>query len=242
MIIRIQKSGGSFTGAGKYYLHDKAADKTLDSHLKPKTDERVWFADTRNCFAQEPERAFLEMWRVAEDQQWLKRQVGGRTCGRVCENPVKTLSLSWHKEDAPTPEHMIEAADAYLKHMGWDAHQAVFIGHNDTEHRHIHIVLNRVHPENGRTIDDYREKVRSQSWALEYEREHGHIRCEERENNARARDEQLMERHRQRAAEGENVIPFTKQPRSHENAAENTPSPDDKERTKPANDHLPHNV
>ncbi len=49
---------------------------------------------------------------------------------------------------------MIESADAFLKHMGWDGHQAVLVGHNDTGHRHVHIILNRVNPENGRTIDD----------------------------------------------------------------------------------------
>jgi hypothetical protein len=48
MIIRIQSNGGSFRGAGLYYLHDKSADQSLDKHLKPKTDERVWFSDTRN--------------------------------------------------------------------------------------------------------------------------------------------------------------------------------------------------
>jgi hypothetical protein len=48
MIIRIQANGGSFRGAGLYYLHDKSADQSLDKHLKPKTDERIWFSDTRN--------------------------------------------------------------------------------------------------------------------------------------------------------------------------------------------------
>ena len=89
--------------------------------MKPKTDERVWFTDTRNCLELDPERALDEMWRTAEDQAYLKMQAGVKRGGRVCEDPVKTLSLSWHKDDTPTPEHMIESADAFLKHMGWDA-------------------------------------------------------------------------------------------------------------------------
>ncbi len=111
-----------------------------------------WFTDTRNCANFDPELALDEMWRTAEAQQWLKAQAGGRTSGRTCEDPVKTLSISWHKDDAPTPEHMIGAADAYLRAMNWHEHQAVYIGHRDTEHRHLHIVLNRVHPETGRTL------------------------------------------------------------------------------------------
>ncbi len=226
MIIRIEPSGGSFLGAGKYYLHDKAADAGMDKTLKPRSDERVWFTDTRNCLNTDPGRAFEEMWRTAEDQAYLKMQAGVKRGGRVCEDPVKTLSLSWHKDDKPSPEHMIESADAFLKHMGWDGHQAVLVGHNDTEHRHIHIILNRVNPENGRTIDDYREKKRAQVWALAYEKQHENVRCEERELRAARREGRQPELDTGNAAG-----------KHHEQQ----PGTQHTQRT-PANDHLPHNV
>ncbi|MBK9080340.1 MAG: relaxase/mobilization nuclease domain-containing protein [Hyphomicrobium sp.] len=136
----------------------------------------------------DPERALEEMWRTAEDQPYLKMQAGVKRGGRVCEDPVKTISLSWHKDDRPDPQHMIDSADAFLKHMGWDNHQAVYVGHNDTEHRHIHIILNRIDHETGRTLDDYRERKRSQVWALAYEKEHENVRCEERELRAAKRE------------------------------------------------------
>lgn len=221
MIIRIEASGASFRGAGKYYLHDKADDASLDKHLKPKTDERVWFTDTRNCLNVDPVRALDEMWRTAEEQAYLKVAAGVARGGRVCTQPVKTISLAWHKEDAPSPEHMIEAANSFLAHMKWDGHQAVLVGHSDTEHRHIHIILNRIHPETGRTLDDYRERKRAQSWALQYEKAHEQLRCEQREINAARREG--------REPELEN-----KAARQHDAA----PSPD----RAPANDHLPHNV
>ena len=72
------------------------------TELKPRSDERVWFADSRNCLNTDPGRAFEEMWRTAEDQAYLKMQAGVKRGGRVCEDPVKTLSLSWHKEDTPS--------------------------------------------------------------------------------------------------------------------------------------------
>lgn len=184
MIIRIQASGGSFRGAGQYYLHDKAADASIEKALKPQSAERVWFTETRNCMNQDPFRALDEMWGVAADQQYLKMQAGVSRGGRVCAEPVKTIAMSWHKDDAPSPEHMIESADKFLKHMGWDGHQAIYAGHNDTDHRHVHIILNRVNPDNGRTLDDYREQKRAQEWALQYEREHGQVRCDLREANA----------------------------------------------------------
>ena len=67
MIIRIQPSGGSFRGAGQYYLHDKSDDAELDNALKPQTAERIWFTETRNCMNNDPFRALDEMWGVAED-------------------------------------------------------------------------------------------------------------------------------------------------------------------------------
>ena len=75
---------------------------------------------------------------------------------------------------------MIEATDSYLAHMGWSGHQAVYVAHNDTAHTHVHIILNRVNPDTGRTLDDFREQIRSQVWALAYVREHGWIYCETR--------------------------------------------------------------
>lgn len=220
MIIRIEKSGGSFRGAGQYYLHDKLPEaergKNVAKELMPTTDERVWFTDTRNCANLDPEKALDEMWHVAESQQWLKAQVGGRTSGRVCSEPVKTISIAWAKEDAPTPDHMVEAADAFLKHMGWDGHQAVYVGHRDTEHRHIHIILNRVDHEIGRTLDDGFERRRAQAFALSYEKEMGKLWCVERELNAAEREKREPEL-------------------GH---AVRQPEPE----RKPANQHIPHNV
>lgn len=238
MIIRIQANGGSFRGAGLYYLRDKSADATLEKHLRPKTDERVWFSDTRNCLSIDPGRALEEMWRTAEDQAYLKMQAGVKRGGRVCEDPTKTLSLSWHKDDQPTPEHMVEAADALLKHMGWDQHQAVYVGHNDTEHRHIHVILNRVNPENGRTLDDYREQKRAQSWALQYERQQDQVRCEQREVNATRRADRAVERGQEARAAQEHS-PSSQSAATAEHVPTDQPGLSVQ---RAANDHLPHNV
>lgn len=231
MIVRIQASGGSFLGAGKYYLHDKldteraeAANAGERISLLGQSDARVWFTDTRNCLNIDPQLALEEMWRTAEDQAQLKMQAGVKRGGRKCDDPVKTISLSWHKDDRPDVQHMIDSADAYLKHMGWDHHQAVLVGHNDTEHRHIHIILNRIDPENGRTLDDYRERKRSQVWALAYEKEHDNVRCEEREVRAAKREQREPE--------------LT--PNGVRAQSDNGDLP--RQTRTPANDHLPHNV
>lgn len=243
MIIRIQASGGSFRGAGAYYLHDKQPEagradagsdtgrlqggqlKAQEKALKPTSAERVWFTETRNCMNRDPFRALDEMWGVAADQDWLKMQAGVKRGGRVCESPVKTIAMSWHRQDAPSPEHMIESAEAFLKHMGWHEHQAVVVGHDDTDHKHLHIILNRVHPDTGRTLDDYKDHKRAQTWALAYEKEHENVRCEERELRAAQREHRAPEFNDSKTLEaGVQEADRATLTRS------------------PANDHLPHNV
>ncbi len=180
MIVNIKK-GKSFVGAGRYYLHDKTSEADKDAGQERLTsDQRVAWTDTRNCANTDPNLALVEMWKTADDQMHLKIAAGQTTGGRKTQDPVKTISLSWHPSETPTPEQMIEAADSYLAKMGWSEHQAVFIGHDDTKHPHMHIVLNRVHPETGLTLDDYNDHKRARTWALDYERDHGKVWCEKR--------------------------------------------------------------
>ena len=189
MIPNIAKKGHSFKGAALYYLHDKALGSDAPNEPKPKTDERVAFISTRNLAFDDPDKAISEMIATAYAQNDLKREAGLSTAGRKCTEPVKTISLSWHPDEKPTYDHMIETADRYLKRMGWDEHQAVYVGHKDTDHPHIHVILNRIHPETGHVLDDRLDYKRSQEWALEYEKEMGRIWCEKRLDYDKPREE-----------------------------------------------------
>jgi relaxase-like protein len=170
------KKGASFRGAMLYYLHDKRGE----GELLRLSDERVAWTATRNCAHDEPELAFAEMIATAESHEQLKQAAGERLSGHPLEQPVMTISLSWHPSEKPDRAEIERAADSYLKHMGLDEHQAVYLAHNDTEHAHVHIIVNRVHPERGKVHDDAFSKNRSQIWAAEYEREQGRIWCQER--------------------------------------------------------------
>jgi len=169
-------TGSSFRGAQLYYLHDKREK----GELLRLSDERVEWTETRNTAHDAADAAFAEMIATAHDQDQLKIMSGQRLSGRPVEQPVMTISLSWHPSEKPDKEQMLEAADSYIEHMRWDEHQAVYLAHNDTAHAHLHIILNRIHPETGRVLDDAFSKNRTQEWAREYEREHGRIWCEER--------------------------------------------------------------
>jgi hypothetical protein len=159
-----------------YYLHDKRRE----GELLRLSDERVAWTGTRNCAHDEPELAFAEMIATAQGHEQLKQAAGERLSGRPLEQPVMTISLSWHPSEKPDRAEIERAADSYLKHMDLDEHQAVYLAHNDTEHAHVHIIVNRVHPERGKVHDDAFSKNRSQVWARAYEQERGHIWCQER--------------------------------------------------------------
>src|ERR1041385_1654751 len=121
------------------------------------------------------------MRQTAFDQPILKQLSGNRIDGSPTDKTVMTVSLAWSPEETPTREDMIAAGQSFLKHMKWEEHQVLFVAHNDTKHPHVHLIINRLHPQTGMTQDHAWFKNRAQSWALAYEREHGRIFCEARE-------------------------------------------------------------
>jgi MobA/VirD2-like, nuclease domain len=179
MIIRILSSGGSFKGLATYLTHDPEA----------KSAERVGWAHTLNLAHDDALSAVDEMLWTARNAELLKQEAGIRAGGRATENPVKHLSLNWSPDDHPSRAHMIEATEDFLRHMKWQEHQALLVAHEDKAHPHVHVMLNVVHPETGLRLDDGFERRRAQAWALEYEREQGNIRCENRLKDERDRED-----------------------------------------------------
>ena len=76
--------------------------------------------------------------------------------------PVGHISLAFHKEDEHrlTDRAMAGIALEYLKEMGITDTQILTVRHFDKEHPHVHIAFNRI-ANNGRTISDRNERIRS---------------------------------------------------------------------------------
>lgn len=62
------------------------------------------------------------------------------------KNPVYHAVLSWPIEDKPSQREMIFSAQTVLRRLDLADHQWIASIHGDTEHDHIHIAANRVHP------------------------------------------------------------------------------------------------
>ncbi|MCH8097900.1 MAG: relaxase/mobilization nuclease domain-containing protein [Proteobacteria bacterium] len=193
MVPKVTKKGRSFKGAALYYLHDKGA----------LTDERVAFTHTLNLATEDPHMAARMMAYTAMHQSQIKQAAGEVATGRKLTLPVYVYSLAWHPTEAPTREEMIEAAHQSLKTLDLDGHEIVMAAHNDEEHPHIHVIVNRVHPKTGIAAPLSNDRLRLSVWAEAYERERGQIFCDRRvENNERRRNgEWVKDRLSRHAAE-----------------------------------------
>lgn len=71
--------------------------------------------------------------------------------GRV-KDPVYHVVLSWREAEAPTDEQMFEAGRQAMAAVGMAEHQYLFAAHRDTANHHLHMMVNRVHPETERAV------------------------------------------------------------------------------------------
>ncbi|WP_424973332.1 relaxase/mobilization nuclease domain-containing protein [Dinoroseobacter sp. S76] len=171
--------GTSFKGVGQYLLHDKAAT----------TSDRVAFIDTMNLPTANANAAIAHMIDTATHADDIKRAAGVSLAGQKQQRPVYHYSLAWHPSETVTMDVQMEAARESLKALGFDDRQALIVGHNDTEHPHVHVVVNLVSTENGKFPSLSNDRVKLSEWALDYERRRGVVFCKDRETNQAAREQ-----------------------------------------------------
>jgi hypothetical protein len=186
--------GASFKKAVEYYLHDKRPEGEDGQH--PESAERVGFVVMENLPPCSPAEAWREMKFLAGAADHIK-EANARAAaieagtdpdaaakktrgGRKCTEPLYVYSLNWHRDDAPTNEEMLEAARQTLALLGLEGHQAVIVQHTDQSHAHVHIAVNRVHPDTGIANAMSNDEFKLDEWAFNYEIERGVVRSPER--------------------------------------------------------------
>lgn len=106
-------------------------------------------------------------WAVAEAlavQQCNQRAEGDKTYH---------LLISFAPGEQPSAEVLRDIEDRMCAAIGFGEHQRVSAVHHDTDNLHIHIAINKIHPERHTIHEPYRDyKVRSDMCAV-LEREHG---------------------------------------------------------------------
>ena len=170
-----------FAGRYTYCAHDPD---------RAETSERVEWMDMRNIAANDPEQAWKVMAATAGAQNELKRAAGVRAGRASKDGAVMHVVLSFDQGEPTDRASMQAAADGFLSQLGADPakmrgkakpkrrqfadeHQVVMYAHRDTEHMHLHLMINTVHPEHGVKLPTSNNQLKAQKWALEHSKAHG---------------------------------------------------------------------
>ena len=205
MIAKLHAGGRSFRGVFAYCLGEarlgedesredrdpeqRLAEEASREDLDPEQPGRVEWTATVNMATDDPRRGAREMAAVANYGSELKALAGIRAGGRRLEKPVAHYSLSWAEGETPDPRTQGAAVLSSLKVLGLDDRQAVIVAHNDGRTPHVHVIANRVSPEDGRAANLGQSKLKLSRWAEGYEREQGQIRCHRRVEHNRRRSQ-----------------------------------------------------
>ena len=62
-------------------------------------------------------------------------------------DPVYHYQLCWRPGERPSRAQWEEAARKTIQDLGFGEHQFLVVAHDDREHFHVHVLINRIHPE-----------------------------------------------------------------------------------------------
>lgn len=211
-MIAVRGRGRSFTKLGDYLANGTVETREFNRSSGVGDGSRVAFVVTGNMLMNdsayartdpaEQATAYAELIaKAAKVMAWtaqhaaeLKELAGESNRGRKSEQPVFHYALSWKSGETPEQAHMIAFAHHVIEKLGFGEREFMIVGHNDTDHRHLHIVANAVDPLTGKSIKSGFDKLDLSRLALEYEREHG-IQCAEREKNWERREQGELVKH-----------------------------------------------
>ncbi|MDR1583367.1 MAG: relaxase/mobilization nuclease domain-containing protein [Prevotellaceae bacterium] len=102
--------------------------------------------------------------------------------------PVAHISLDFSVQDRErlTDKAIVGIALEYLDKMGYQNTQFIIVRHHDTDHPHIHLVINRI-DNDGKRISDKNERFRSTQVCMELTKKYGLYIAKGKENVKRHR-------------------------------------------------------
>jgi len=195
-VIAKTSSGKSFGGLIRY----------LELGRSGREHDRVdWIASRNLCDIDDPEIAGRLMAATAEQSLRIQK-------------PVYHVSIAFDPHDPVNRPRMELVADRVLDNLGLSEHQAMFLAHRDREHAHVHIVVNRVHPDTGVAWERWQDHPKIERTLRGMERELGLREVPGRLYRALGHDlpERALETSGERHAKGRtHELSFTDKVRQH---------------------------
>lgn len=135
-MIGMSSSAKSFGALAHYLANGRSGNEP----------ERVAWSASRNLPTAEPELAGKIMRATASQNI------------RVAQ-PGYHVALSFDPGDAVDRATMERVADRTIAALGLTGHQALIVCHRDRDHPHMHLLINRVHPETGRVWNRWQDRA-----------------------------------------------------------------------------------
>ncbi|MCH9808493.1 MAG: relaxase/mobilization nuclease domain-containing protein [Alphaproteobacteria bacterium] len=152
MLAKVAPPSNDFHALARYFVHGKPGTTP--------SPKRVAWVLAQNLPTDDPELAATIMTATAE--------LSPRT-----RKAAYHLMISWHQNQKPSSEAMQTIALETLKRAGLADHQALIMGHGDTPHRHLHMLINRVSPLTAKTWKTSNDYARLDRIMRELSDEHG---------------------------------------------------------------------
>jgi hypothetical protein len=149
MIGKVPKAGRGFRGLINYLLKGDRNPQhaVMEAGSPGQQGGRVAWHAMRNMLITDPNLAPKLMRATAHKSKRVK-------------SPVYHYVISWHPDEAPADDFMQQVCDVTCDDLGLQDYQRLYIAHRDTDHHHVHIVVNRVHPETGTAWNRRQDWVR----------------------------------------------------------------------------------
>ena len=117
---------------------------------------------------------YAEGVRLKDKESIIQSFVAQQKLNPKIVKPVAHISLDFSVQDKNrlTDQFMAGMALEYMEKMGYRDTQYIIARHHDTDHPHIHIVINRI-DNNGKRISDQNEKLRNTRVCMELTKKYG---------------------------------------------------------------------
>jgi Relaxase/Mobilisation nuclease domain len=135
IVKRVKSTGGSSKAARVKGLTDYITDAKGKSKDKDKiayTGGRGFIGDSFICHQ-------AEMIALAEDAP-------------KSTNPITHWMVSWKQDEKPSREQVEQAISILMSELELKDHQVIYAVHQDTNNIHVHLAVNRVHPDTLKVI------------------------------------------------------------------------------------------
>ena len=134
-MISMSSSSRTFASLADYLARGKSGDEP----------DRVAWSASRNLPTNEPELTGKIMRATAAQNDRVR-------------DPVYHLALSFDPTDQVDRATMERVADRVIAALHLQEHQILIVAHGDRAHPHMHLLVNRVHPETGRVWNRWQDR------------------------------------------------------------------------------------